>query len=104
MQPTCRLYVEDMQCCATEGLLTDKSAAFVHLLCTHEITLPEGCLAIGGPVNNTVTPVFNGASGFNFRHIVDWADTSNADGTVYSGQVTLDYQGQRYALPWSSLS
>ena len=84
-----------MQCCATEGLLTDKSAAFAHLLCTHQITLPEGCLAVGGPVNNTVTPVFNGPTGFNFRHIIDWSSTSNADGTVYSGQVTLDYQGQR---------
>ena len=89
------MYVEDMQCCANEGLLTDKSAAFVHLLCTHEISLPEGCLAVGGPVNKTITPVFNGPTGYNFRHLVSYANTLNTDGTVYTGQVTLDYQSQR---------
>ena len=56
------MYVEDMQCCQNEGLLTDKSAAVVWLLCTHPVTLPEGCMSVSGPVNNTVTPIFNGPS------------------------------------------
>ena len=42
-----------------------------------------------------VTPIFNGPSGYNFRHQVDWAATANADGSIYTGPVTLDYQNQR---------
>ena len=54
VQPTCRLYVEDVQCCASEGLLTDKSAVLAHLLCTHPVSLPLSCLSVSGPVNTTV--------------------------------------------------
>ena len=101
-RPQCRLYVEDMQCCESEGLLTDKTTAFLWILCSHPVAIPAGCLSIGGPGNVTEYPVFNGAgANYNYRSIINW-QSDLSDGMPYSGQVTLDLESARYVGPDSN--
>ncbi|KAK9803125.1 hypothetical protein WJX73_008346 [Symbiochloris irregularis] len=98
VQPQCRMFVEDMQCCSERGLVTDKTTAFVWTLCSHPVAIPQGCLTVNGPVNVTEYPVFNGAGyNYNYRSIVNWqSDMPDPDtGAIYTGPVSLDLQSAR---------